>query len=147
MSAAPTPASGWWEAYRRIPYLDKGNTRAGCGCWGLVRLIYAEQLGLDLPAFDGRFGRADRVALAEALGLRDATWVEVAGLPAPDHRPRIFDLALFAPAGLFHVGVVSNPRRKRFLHILSGASSAEECWSDLVWSRRFCGFWRHHAFA
>lgn len=29
----------WWNEYVGLPFADKGRTREGCDCWGLVRLV------------------------------------------------------------------------------------------------------------
>lgn len=39
--------------YVGIPFLERGRTREGCDCWGLVRLVLGSEFGVDLPLFDG----------------------------------------------------------------------------------------------
>lgn len=39
----------WPDAYVGIPWAWRGRDRAGIDCYGLVRLVYAERLGVALP--------------------------------------------------------------------------------------------------
>ncbi|HLB04576.1 MAG TPA: NlpC/P60 family protein, partial [Gaiellaceae bacterium] len=37
--------------YQRVPWLDRGRGWEGVDCWGLVRLFYLEELGIELPSY------------------------------------------------------------------------------------------------
>ncbi len=41
----------WWHKYTHIPFVDKGRGIDGCDCWGLVRLIYQNELNIELPDY------------------------------------------------------------------------------------------------
>lgn len=36
-----------------IPYKPMGRTKAGCDCWGFVRLVLMEERDITLPSYDG----------------------------------------------------------------------------------------------
>lgn len=36
----------WSDRFIGIPFEDHGRARAGCDCWGLVCLIYQEELAI-----------------------------------------------------------------------------------------------------
>ena len=101
-----------------LPFADMGRSRAGVDCWGLVRLVYSEEFGIDLPSYDyaGSKSREEIDQLITVESTRD--WVEV--LPGTE---RAGDLVIMEP-GKFkcHTGVVTAPGQ--LLHVEDGISSA-----------------------
>ena len=43
-----TELPAWVADYVGLPWEPYGRTRAGVDCWGLVRLVYEERLGICL---------------------------------------------------------------------------------------------------
>jgi len=50
-----------------IPHADLGRDRAGCDCYGLLRIVYAEDLGIALPSFTGTYATCAEHAQIAAL--------------------------------------------------------------------------------
>ena len=134
----PDFSDGWTNDYIDIPFLDRGRTRDGLDCWGLVWLVYSEKLGIELPNLSGRYesasdrDKANELVAEERVG---SVWsfVEV---------PIVGDVALLNILGNdSHIGIAINSRQ--MLHIMQGANC---CIQDLTrpsWSRRLSGFCRH----
>lgn len=102
----------WWHRYIGLPFQDGGRGPHVFDCWGLVRDVYARELGVVLPSY-GEISAHDlvRVAREMSAGQDDGWWL--IGTPAP------FDVCLMrAPRGraaVVHVGVMVDGRR--VLHI------------------------------
>ena len=132
------------NCYSGVPYRDRGRAMDGANCWGLIVLVYAQEFGIQLPAYDERAAALNDVERAElariVAGERDAgEWLEV-GQGA--HLPG--DLVLFRIAGeLAHMGIVSGP--DRFLHMRLGKSAGFESLSSPLWAKRIASFHRHVA--
>lgn len=119
-----------------IPWRDRGRDRDGCDCWGLVRLAYADGLGVDLPSYaDDYADTNDRAALNALFAGERAPWRTVtAGADRP------FDLVLMRERP-WHVGLVV--RRGLMLHMPEGQSSVVEPYTTGRHARRVEGIYRH----
>lgn len=138
----------WSNNYVGLPYLDLGRTRAGVDCWGLVRLIYSDELGIDLPPYD-TISPQDGPRMREAVRHEQATG-EWSGVPTGHERP--FDVAIMwgtwqqdgkTVGGDVHVGVFAPHRR--ILHIEKGIGAVCVPMNNPHIARRFRRAFRHEA--
>lgn len=138
--SGPAPLTGWSAPYVGIPFLDGGRDRAGCDCWGLVRLVYAEVLGIDLPSY-GEIAARDVVAATRQIREASAArpWVPVAGPAQP------MDVLVMAGRPL-HVGVMLDARRVLHVEAATAAVIVEVERCTHVRARRLSLF-RHEALA
>lgn len=139
----------WVARYIGIPFLDLGRDRDGCDCWGLVRLVLAEQAGIELPSFATDYlseACHDKVAGAIAAEERGANWARIdAG------QERCLDVAqmlIVAQVGgrcrfePLHVGVVVGPGL--VLHVETATHTRLTRYrDDRTFVSRMHGFWRH----
>lgn len=127
-----------FDRYVGIPYVDKGRLITGCDCWGLLRLVYREQRGIDVPSYSEDYvTAADRKALAGLIAGELEPWREIeAG------NERTFDAVLMRE-GRFprHIGIVTESGR--LLHVSSGASSLIERYREGALQHRVVGFYRY----
>lgn len=96
----------WAVAYVGLPFVVHGRDRAsGVDCWGLVRLVYADRYGIELPSWaDGYLDLSDRDGIGAALAAERQVWQAV-------DRPAEGDVVLMRAGTLPHVGVWLTPRR------------------------------------
>lgn len=129
-----------FDAYVGIPYADRGRTRAGCDCYGLVRLVMGDLAGVDLPSFaEDYLTSADRAALATLIAGEIAPWQPVA-LGAEQS----FDgVLLRVGRSLSHIGLVVTPGR--MLHVSEGGTSCIESYRAPPWSLRLAGLYRYRS--
>lgn len=124
-----------FDQYVGEPYTPRG-------CWELLRRVYAEQLGIVLPTYDAELPpRAERPEFARLILAESVAWQTVE--PGAE---RVGDGVLFEICGQpSHVGIVTTPKRGRFLHAAPGSQSCIECYRSPKWARRLVGFYRHAA--
>lgn len=132
--------SRWVERYIGLPFLDGGRTLAGCDCWGLVRLVYWRELGLDLPSY-GDTSALDLVRAAHAIG-----WGKDAGpwqaVPASALQP--FDVVVMRYAGrrlTGHVGLATG--RQTVLHVEASTAAVNVPLNHLTIRERIECYRRH----
>jgi cell wall-associated NlpC family hydrolase len=124
------------ERYKGLPYTDHGRDMSGVDCWGLVCLVYREQLGVELPGWSAEYEQAHTVSVP-AIRHCFKGWKEVVG------RPAVGDLALFEIKSVFHVGIVLDRRGKEMLHITKGRQVTIERVQSLLYRNCFRGFYHY----
>jgi cell wall-associated NlpC family hydrolase len=124
------------SSYIGIPYKDHGRERDGLDCWGLLRLIYKEQLGITLPSYSEEYSTAeDRDEVSRIIKRESAPWVEVS-------EPRPGDAILVRLMGEpWHVGVMT--ARNEMIHITRGTAACLDRLNGARWNRRIAGFFRY----
>jgi cell wall-associated NlpC family hydrolase len=128
----------WLAEYVGIPFEPHGRTRAGCDCYGLVRLVLAEHFGKTLPSFDDGYDdfadRENEARLINAgLALINAERVNT---PAPGD---IVQLRWFGDPS--HVGLYVGHGRMLHIEQHNGFSSIVKLDSIYIRSR-IVGYFR-----
>lgn len=130
----------WSSGYIGLPWQERGLTREGIACWGLPRLVYAEQLGIDVPDYSAAIASTaerDKVAATFVEGTTNGPW-----LPLDPAFAREFDILVFRIGGIeAHVGIVTEAGR--MLHITSGQESCIAEYTRSPWAHRLAGVYRH----
>lgn len=129
----------WTDKYIGLPFSLDGRSREGLDCWGLVRLVYQEELGIKLPTFSGIYiDKTPEVMrqVADAMDVERNNW-------NPVTKPRNFDVVLMRVAGRLptHVGVVCG--HNNMLHIMASIHSSVEPLASIIWQKRIVGYYRH----
>ncbi|CAK0766165.1 conserved hypothetical protein [Gammaproteobacteria bacterium] len=125
----------WWNKYIGLPYLEKGRDTAGVDCWGLARLVYAEEFGITLPCLSEQYKSGSREGIAELIALEKEGW-EIT------EAPRSGDVVLFVIHGFpSHLGLVTLPGF--FLHVLQNKTVVVERLESPLWKSRLRGVYRY----
>ncbi|WP_337183860.1 NlpC/P60 family protein [Shinella sp.] len=105
------------KTYVGVPFVSMGRTMAGADCWGLVRLIYAAELGIDLPSY----GEIDAHALMKVSREIDAGKDGEVWRAAEPGRLQAYDVCVMRHHGshlVGHVGVLLPVRNGGSLGVL-----------------------------
>jgi cell wall-associated NlpC family hydrolase len=116
-----------------IPFVDRGYSHAGCDCWGLVRLVYAEVLGVDLP--DYPISAFDAEAAAAEFPKHVDEYQRV-------RTPQPLDIVLISVnhGHLDHVGIYGG--HGKFLHTTLRTGSVVARVVSPMWKTKVRGFYR-----
>ena len=124
-----------YNKYIGLPYKDNGRDVNGVDCWGLARLFYKQELGIDLPDYSELYTGSHDPQVSQAIDTYKDTW-------EPTSEGTTGDLCLFNIYGEpAHVGVYVGSRR--FLHAREGRDSVVESLDSAQWSKRFVGFYKY----
>lgn len=121
----------WSDKYINIPFKCDGRDRSGCDCYGLVCLVYKEQLNIELPDFKGIFTDHDIATLrrvAKEMKSYKEKWQRV-------QTPQLYDVVMLRTgAYTWHVGLVLD--NHRMLHVMTGINSVVEDYTGRYWGNR-----------
>lgn len=128
----------WCNNYISVPFEEHGRSRQGCDCWGLARLIYKEQLGIDLPELLDYKNTKDSRNIAELYNVERCDWQEI---PLGQEQP--FDILVFKMLGLpTHIAVVVN--KGLMIHCEKGCGThISEYNREVQWKTRLAGVYRY----
>lgn len=127
-----------FDRYIGIPFTEKGRTRDGCDCWGLVRLVLQEQFDVELPSYVEDYETtADRQEIEQIIHRESA---QRAAIVAPAFA-QLGDVIILRIEGRpRHCGLVIAPGL--MLHVLKGINAALERYDGMLWKHRVVGIYR-----
>lgn len=130
----------WTSRYINIPYVNKGREFSGADCWGLVRLVYLHELGIELPDY-GEVSADDLSKVHRKVEDVQEQWEAVA-----HNDIQAFDICVMRAPGkriICHVGVVVD--KNRILHVEKRTDSVIVPLNDPIIRERVSCFRRHKA--
>ena len=133
----PYDIPAWVGQYIGLPFAEHGRDREGVDCFGLLRLVYREQLNIALPAYvDGYDTTADVADIERLIAGRLTPWRAV-----QHDSLEVGDAVLMRVKGHpAHIGIAV--ARGRMLHVERTTDSCIEWFDRLNWCRRVVGFYR-----
>lgn len=121
----------WHTKYIGIPFVDNGHSFQGCDCGGLAWLVYASELGHELPCFDVSYSAFDKPSTGNILRRALNGFFT-------SSEPGEFRLAVFGRKYLdYHVGIFLD--RERILHCKEGEHAKIAYIDELPYYRDFRG--------
>ena len=126
------------ERFVGIPFVDRGRTRGGCDCYGLLRLVYEEAFGILLPSLSDDYLTAqDREAVRHLISGKADPWHEV-------EEPDFLDGVVMSLKGVeCHVGMFAG--KGLVLHTGMGVRVSRVDDIRRLTRLRVTRYMRHHA--
>lgn len=128
----------WVGHYIGLPFKEHGRDCKGVDCWGLVRLVMAEQFGIVLPSYSTYYDSTTREdQLAPLIAEERRHWI-----PIEHGEEKFGDVVVLRMRGQpIHVGLVIE--RGRMLHAEVGIGSVLDSYASARWALRVTGFYRY----
>lgn len=125
----------WFNKYMNVPFLEKGRTMEGADCWGLVCLVYKNELGIDLKSYDDSYkDTLDVMTVNQTINNERENWQDT-------DKPKEFDVIILNMRGLpMHVGIVTG--KGKMIHCQRFLNTCHERYDTMRWSNRVVGFSR-----
>lgn len=135
------PIPFWAGHYIGLPFKEHGRDRSGADCWGLVRLVLAEQFSIALPSFAAEYRRTtDTEHISKLIERETPGWKDI-----PAGEEECADVIVMLLRGRpMHVGLVLGDGH--MLHIENGINSAIERYRGPRWAERVSGFYRYRKY-
>lgn len=135
------PVPIWAAHYIGLPFAERGRDHKGVDCWGLVRLVMAEQFGRALPSFGNEYDHTCNQVKIAALVTREVPrWRHIAA-----GEEQLGDVIVLRVRGVpMHVGLVLGDGQ--MLHTEKGINSTLERYTSTRWCQRLAGFYRYRSY-
>lgn len=104
----------WSTRFIGLPYLAGGRDRDGVDCWGLLRLVYREELGIHLPELPGLVEDHEQLISRENLALCTEGWAR------QDQPTEWAAVGMSRKERIHHVGVWTEADGGRIIHCWHG---------------------------
>ena len=131
----------WLGHYIGLPFKEHGRDKGGLDCWGLVRLVLAEQFGFHVPSYSGDYSRtSDSVAISKLINRESVDWRKV-----DSGDENLGDVIVMRMRGQpMHVGLVVGDGQ--MLHVERGINSALERYTTSRWVSRIEAVYRYRTY-
>lgn len=113
----------WANEYVGLPFKPLGRTEDGLDCYGLTRLVYLEQLGIELPMMLDKYkGTHERNHDEMKQALLEESQNMDRWLPVIQGQETSYDILILNVAAMpLHVGLVV--KKNAMLHIRTGENA------------------------
>lgn len=122
-----------------MKFAEKGRSVEGVDCWGLVKLVYENERGIDVPSYvDDYETTNDRQKISDIISSESAEKWEMV------KEPREYDVVILDMRGIpMHVGIVTKPGH--MIHCARGINTVHENFTTARWRHKIKGFARWKA--
>jgi cell wall-associated NlpC family hydrolase len=131
----------WCMRYIGLPFLAHGRDQKGLDCWGLVRLVYFNEFGIDLPALSGAYEDTERQSHGVIASLYQdearQRWMKVEADKAGTGNVVVLRFA----GQPVHVGIYLG--WNNMLHVMRGTESCIERIDTPRWNKIIEGFYHY----